>query len=834
MKYSEEEMIKTQIRSWSVCMLVVLVFLQVCNLYAQEGEHVLWYDEPAANWNEALPIGNGRIGGMIFGTTDDKIQLNEETVWAGEPGNNIPMDVYPRIEDIRKLLFSGKYKEAQELANEVFPRHAPGNSNYGMPYQTVGDLRIDFGHDDVQEYKRTLDIEKGVATTSYTLNGVAYEREYFVSYPDQVMVVHLKADKPGKISCKLHFGSVHKKHEVSVKDGMLVLKGTSGDEANKKGRVDFEAYALPQVKSGKVIIRGKELEIENADEATVILSIGTNFKSYKELADNAGQKAIGHLEAVKTKSLSQIKSAHIKDYQELYHRVSLNFGQQDTEISGLPTDERLEKFTGDRDLSLVALYFQYGRYLLISSSRPGGQPANLQGIWNPLLSPPWDSKYTVNINTEMNYWPAEATNLSELHQPLFKMLEELSETGKESAREMYHAGGWNMHHNTDIWRVTGVIDGGYYGVWPMGGAWLTQHLWQHYLFTGDEGFLKKYYPVLRSAARFYSDILQEEPENKWLVVSPSMSPENSYRSGVSLTYGTTMDNQLVFDVFTNAIRASEILDTDKAFRKELKKKRELLPPMQIGQYSQLQEWIKDWDRKDDKHRHISHLYGLHPSAQISPFRHPELFRAAQNTLTYRGDKSTGWSMGWKVNFWARLLNGNRAYDLIKTQLTLVKDGTEEGGTYPNLFDAHPPFQIDGNFGCTAGISEMLLQSHDEALHVLPALPDAWKKGEIKGLKARGDFEVSLRWDNNQLQKVKVFSGLGGVCRIRSEVPLFDKDGKEPEKATGENPNRFYQNPDIKTPLVSAKAELTDPDLPGYYVYDLETEAGKTYTLTAGP
>ena len=483
------------------------------------------------------------------------------------------------------------------------------------------------------------------------------------------------------------------------------------------------------------------------------------------------------------------------------------------------------------DLSLVSLYFQFGRYLLISSSRPGGQPANLQGIWNDKLSPPWDSKYTVNINTEMNYWPAEVTNLSELHEPLFSMLEDLSKTGKLSAEKMYHARGWNIHHNTDIWRISGIVDGGFYGLWPMGGAWLSQHLWQHYLFTGDKTFLTKYYPILKSAAQFYVDVLQEEPQNKWLVVAPSMSPENKYMDGVGITYGTTMDNQLVFDVFSNVINASKALDIDFKFADTLKTLRKRLPPMQIGKYNQLQEWIKDWDRPNDKHRHISHLYGLYPSAQISPFKNPELFKAAEQTLEYRGDKSTGWSMGWKVNFWARMLNGNRAYKLIKTQLTLVQDGTESGGTYPNLFDAHPPFQIDGNFGCTSGIAEMLIQSHDGALHLLPALPDSWKEGSVKGLKARGGFEVDMDWSKAKLKTVKIASGLGGNLRIRTTEILLDENGKELTKASGENTNTFYQSSKIKDPLVSKESNIQPFQLPVYHIYDVETQKGKTYKFT---
>ena len=790
----------------------------------------LWYNKPAASWNQALPIGNGALAAMVFGgVTSDQLQLNEETIWAGEPGNNIPKGVYDSIQQIRKLLFAERYKEAQDLSNNTFPRQSPANLNYGMQYQTAGNLLIKFqDKGTVENYRRYLDIGQAVAGLSYSSGGVQYKREYLASLTDRIIAVRLTADKPGNISLSLGMNSPFKQYQVQTSQTQLLLSGTTSSVDNKTGRIRYEVQVQPVLEGGTLSTTDSSLVVSNANAVTIYISIGTNYRNYNDISGNATAVAAKYLQPAVKKPYAGMKAAHIARYQSYFNKVSLDLGT--TAAVNKPTDLRIKEFGEGNDPALTSLYFQFGRYLLISGSLPGSQPANLQGKWNDKLSPPWDSKYTVNINTEMNYWPAEVTALPEMHQPLFEMLKDLSVTGQASASEMYHARGWNMHHNTDLWRITGIVDGGFFGMWPMGGAWLTQHLWQHYLYTGDKQFLKEYYDVLKGAALFYADVLQEEPVHKWLVVAPSMSPENTYQSGIGITAGATMDNQLVFDVFSNLVNAAGILGVDKPLADSIRVMIKRLPPMQIGQHGQLQEWLQDWDNKNSKHRHVSHLYGLFPAAQISPYRNPELFEAARNSLVYRGDKSTGWSMGWKVNLWARLLDGNRAYKLIADQLTPAPEEQkgQNGGTYLNLFDAHPPFQIDGNFGCTSGIAEMLLQSHDGDLHLLPAIPDNWKKGAVKGLIARGGFVVDMSWENGKIMYLKIQSKLGGNCRIRIHGKLKPTDGVMVKPAKGENPNVFYKVPGIKKPLQSAVAQLTGISSEPGELFDLNTSAGKSY------
>jgi len=794
----------------------------------------LIYNRPAENWNEALPIGNGKLGAMVFGgASQEHLQLNEETIWAGEPGNNVPKNTFDSIQKIRKLLNESKFQEAQNVSNRTYPRQAPKDLNYGMPYQTMGDLFLDFkGHENFKNYTRTLDIEKAITTVSYEVTGVTFKREIFSSFADNVIMIKLSSSKKGSLHFSINASTPHLQKSIFTDKNQLVINGTSGSVDNKTGKINFKTVAFPVLKGGKLTSSKDKLDISGADEVIIYVSIATNFKKYNDISANPDARVSEYLKSALNKKYDTELKAHIEKYQKYFKRVSLDLGT--TEQAKKTTDIRIKEFGTSSDPDLVALYFQFGRYLLISSSQQGTQPANLQGIWNYQLNPAWDSKYTVNINTEMNYWPAENTNLSEMHEPLFDMIQDLSVTGQESAKEMYHARGWNMHHNTDLWRITGIVDGGFYGMWPMGGAWLTQHIWNHYLYTGDKDFLKKNYAALKGCALFYLDVLQQDSSKQYLVVSPSMSPENTYLKGVGITAGTTMDNQLVFDVFNNFINASKILNEDQNLSDEVKSALNKLPPMQIGQHAQLQEWLKDMDRTDDNHRHISHLYGLFPSGQISPFRNPDLTEAAKNSMTYRGDKSTGWSMGWKVNWWARLLDGNRAFKLISDQLTPAPMETkgQSGGTYPNLLDAHPPFQIDGNFGCTSGIAEMLLQSYDGHLYILPALPDALPNGSVKGLKARGGFEIDMDWKNAKLTKLVIKSTLGGNARIRIAKEIHLKSKTNLQLAKGENSNEYYQINTIKTPLVSEKAQLKGYPVPETQVFDFDTEKGGTYTFEA--
>lgn len=737
----------------------VSLFL-ICSIFISAKEThnnlKLWYNKPAQKWTEALPIGNGRLGAMIFGGVEnDHIQFNEETLWTGAPNDYAHKGAYQYLDKIRQLLFDGKQKEAEDLAMAEF-MSVPLKQK---TYQAFGDLNLHFANQSVfADYHRELDLKNALCRVSYQANGVNYTREYLSSNPDQVIAIRLTADQKKALNFTLDMDALHEAKTMEANGNSLTLK------VQVKDGVLRGVATLKVVSDGNVSAKGNQLSVSGAKTATIYLAAATNYINYKDVSGNPDKKTEQTLTKAEPKKYEQIRTSHISDYQKLFNRFDVQFTENDR--VKLPTNERIVAFSKEaNDPQLLALYIQYGRYLLISSSRPGTQPANLQGIWNDQLSPSWDSKWTVNINTEMNYWPVEIANLAECQEPLYSLIADCAETGKTVAKEHYNAAGWVLHHNTDIWRGTAPINHSNHGIWVSGGAWLSRHLWEHYQFSQDKAFLaERAYPIMKGAAEFFTQFLIKDPKTGFLISTPSNSPENG-----GLVAGPTMDHQIIRALFRSCIDASEILGTDQEFALKLKEMLPKIAPNQIGKHVQLQEWMEDRDDPTNKHRHVSHLWAVYPGNEINWQQTPELMKAALQSLIYRGDDGTGWSLAWKINFWARFLDGNHAYEMVKLLFRPVQIDdvfyAGGGGSYTNLFDAHPPFQIDGNFGAPAGMIEMLVQSQLNEIDILPALPDALPSGKISGVCARGGFELTFSWTNGKLQKLQVLSKAGQKCKL---------------------------------------------------------------------
>lgn len=755
--------------------LVIIAVVSFTNCSQQEQKTEtsplkIWFTKPAQIWEEALPIGNGRIGAMVYGGVEvDQIQFNEETLWTGEPRDYSHPGAADYLDEIRQLVWAGKQDEAEELANDKF-MSIPLRQ---LAYQPFCEMYLKFHHKgEVSNYKRELNLATALAKTSYSVGETNYTREYLASAPDQTIAIHLSADKEKVISFDLAISALHEGFtSTASSNGEIVL-----NVQVKDGALFGEAKLKLVLKGGEFTATGSELKISNADEASIYLVAATNFVTPKDVSGNPKTLCNNYLSRVEAKSFAEVKQAHISDYQHYYNRFDIDFGK--SIYDSLPTNERIQASTEKMDNALAALYVQFGRYLLLSSSRSGTYPSNLQGIWNHKIKPSWDSKYTCNINAEMNYWPTELLNISECHDAFYKMVEEVVETGQKVAKTHYNARGWVLHHNTDIWRGAAPINNANHGIWQGGSGWVSHHYWERFLYSRDTVFLaERAWPVMKGAAQFYVDFLVKDPKSGYLVSCPSNSPENG-----GLVSGPTMDHQIIKSLFKVCIETTEILGQDQAFADTLKNILPKIAPYKIGQYGQLQEWLADIDDTTNTHRHVSHLWGIYPAKEINWQDTPELMKAAEQSLEYRGDEGTGWSLAWKINFWARFLDGDRSWNLVKMLFRPAIDtyGATSGGTYPNLFDAHPPFQIDGNFGGAAGIVEMLVQSHLGAIDILPALPSELNKGHISGVKVRGGFELEMDWYGGELKQLKVVSLAGAPLKIRYaeyEVSMESKPGE---------------------------------------------------------
>lgn len=850
-----------------------------------DSKNRLWYNRPAKYWEEMLPLGNGRLGAMVSGSVAvDTLQLNEDTFWGQSPNRNYNANASSVLSQVQQLIFNKDYVAAQKLA---IPNWMSKGS-HGAQYQAAGCVLVGFpgqryddddaaqtpGARDVQGYVRSLDLSTATASTTYVLDGVTYTRTVFTSLEDNVTVMRIEASEEGKLDFNVCFAAPVKTNMEKLginritDDGMieasLVPAKTQSEGVDNKlncytfikvindGGTQTAGTVQNVIQSGLVAgnTATPAIEVSGADAATIIISSATNFVNYNDISADAEAKALAYIKAYmdKGKSYESTLADHTAKYQEQFNRVALDLGSNGAQ-EVKDTETRIKEFrSASSDPGLVSNYFQFGRYLLISSSQPGTQPANLQGIWNPNARqyPAWDSKYTSNINVEMNYWPAEVANLTECHDPFIEMVKDVSVTGAETAEKMYGARGWALHHNTDIWRTTGAVDNGSVGVWPTCNAWFCSHLYEKYLFSGDKNYLAGVYPVMKGCAQFFQDFLVKDPSTGYMVVCPSNSPENhpgkdSYTTAEGKTMncalfgGVAMDNQMVYDVLKNTAEAARVLGVDNDFASQLDELKAKLTPYKIGKYGQVQEWQEDWDRESNSHRHLSHLWGAYPGNQVSPYTNPTVFQGVHKSLVGRGDAARGWSMGWKVCQWARMLDGDHALAIIKNQLRLMDPNATmndaDGGTYANMFDAHAPFQIDGNFGCCAGIAEMLLQSHAGFVHVLPALPSSWAEGNVQGLRARGGFVITdMRWKMGKVVSLKIKSTIGGNLRLRSNAQLKMADGTALTAASGTNANPLMQPYIMPEPVVADKSKIPETHLAMTYLYDIPTVAGQEIEL----